>query len=540
MKIDLGIGVGSLSSTLFRSIPTRPKAGDLVFGLSPYRTVGNGTTTLAYAPASGFLNEVADNFMPPQPAGHRFVYLNFGFNSVDSAGPTALETPPGNTNTIDGSVTFTAANGSGTRVAGTFGGMSSITMADGGFAIEDARPAFAGGFHRVSLTTPSGGKRPTGWNADPVFGEYRRRNSAPVAANLNGGTITGSAPDNLRGYKPHGVLIPYNGSTPSVLLIGDSITQQNDLRFDARQLVGGIVKALGDPSGQGSFGVANFGHHGAAMEDLMDVTPGSNRFSLRYAMLAAARDMNGGRWPFSHIWSQGLRNDFSSMVSATTPDDALALMKVRAQAWWNFLAATFPGIPIIQSTVSTRVTSSATTNYTTLEGQDPRPFTAGVALEQFNEWLVNTSPAPLAMVVDLRGGQRELRPDVQFTGQAPVWARLAFVKAGAGTLATALTAGVAVTSVTINATIAPVVGSACYFEPGTSSSEIKGNVAAVTDNGGGSFTATLAASIAPTYAHAVGSVFATSPTTDGTHPESVVHDIWAEIIKPLKPLIANL
>ncbi|MDQ1229314.1 hypothetical protein [Sphingomonas sp. SORGH_AS_0879] len=133
-----------------------PKAGDLVFGLSPYRTVGNSTTTLAYAPASGALNEVSDNFMTAQPAGHRFVYLNFGFNSADSGGPTALETPPGNSNTIDGSVTFTAANGGGTRVAGTFGGAASIVMPDGGFAIEDARPAFGGGWHRVSLTTPGG------------------------------------------------------------------------------------------------------------------------------------------------------------------------------------------------------------------------------------------------------------------------------------------------------------------------------------------------------------------------------------------------
>jgi len=517
-----------------------PKAGDLVFGLSPYRTVGNGSTTLAYAPASGFLNEVADNFMTAQPAGWRPVYFNFGLNSADSAGPTALETPPGNSNTLDCSVTFTAANGGGTRVAGTFGGAASFVMPDGGFAIEDARPAFAGGFHRVSLTTPSGGKRPTGWNADAAFGEYRRRGGTYASSNAAGGQISGSAPDSNRGYKPHGVLIPFNGSTPSVLLIGDSITQQNDLRFDARQLVGGIVKALGDPSGPGSFGVANFGHHGAAMEDLMDVTPGSNRFSLRYAMLAAVRDMNGGRWPFTHIWSQGLRNDFSGMVSAATPEDALVLLKARAQAWWDFLAKTFPGIPIIQSTISARVTNDSATNYTLADGQQPRPATAGIALEAFNAWLVQTTPAPLAMVVDLQDGQRELRSDPNFTGQSPVWARLAFVKAGGGKLATALAAGTAVSTIKITASTAPAVGSACYFEPGTSSVEMRGNISAVTDNGDGTFTLGLAAAITPSVSHAVGSVFMTSPTTDGTHPETVVHEIWASMVRPLKPLIASL
>lgn len=529
----------------FKSIPipraaSYPKAGDLVFGLSPYRTQGNSTTALAYPPPSGALNEVSDNFMTAQPAGWRPVYFNFGLNSASASGATAREALPGNANTIDGSVTFTQANGAGTRVAGTFGGSASIVMPDGGYAIEDARPAFAGGFHRVSITTPSGGKRNTGWNADTTFGEYRRRGSAYASSNLAGGQITGSAPDNLRGYKPHAVLVPHNGTTPSVLLIGDSITQQNDLRFDARQLVGGIIKGLGDPSGPGSFGVANFGHHGATMEDFMDVTPGSNRFSQRYAMLAAARDMNGGRWPFTHIWSQGLRNDFSGMVSAQTVEDQLAIMKARAQAWWDFLARTFPGIPIIQSTISTRVTNDSATNYTTIDGQLPRPSTAGPALEQFNEWLVQTVPAPLAMVVDLREPQRELRTDPTFGIPSPVWARLAFVKAGGGTLATALTAGTAVSTIKITASSAPAVGSACYFEPGTASVEMKGNISTVTDNLDGTFTLGLAAAITPSFSHAVGTVFMTAPTTDGTHPEAVIHDLWAALIRPLKPLIASL
>lgn len=382
-------------------------------------------------------------------------------------------------------------------------------------------------------------------NADRIATAAERYAAAmadrlPIILHSKDTVISGSAPDSNRGYKPHGVLIPFNGSTPSVLLIGDSITQQNDLRFDARQLVGGIVKALGDPSGPGSFGVANFGHHGAAMEDLMDVTPGSNRFSLRYAMLAAARDMNGGRWPFTHIWSQGLRNDFSGMVSAATPEDALVLLKARAQAWWDFLAKTFPGIPIIQSTISARVTNDSATNYTLVDGQQPRPATAGIALEAFNTWLVQTTPAPLAMAVDLQDGQRELRSDPNFTGQSPVWARLAFVKAGGGKLATALAAGTAVSTIKITASMAPAVGSACYFEPGTSSVEMRGNIATVTDNGDGTFTLGLAASISPSVSHAVGSVFMTAPTTDGTHPESVVHELWAAMIRPLKPLIASL
>lgn len=517
----------------------RPKAGDLVFGLSPYRTLGNGSTTVAYSPASGFLNETSDNFMTRQPEGWRTVYLNFGFNSADSAGPTALEVLPGNTNTIDYSVTFTGANGTGTRQQATFGGATSYTMANGGFAIEDSRPAFPGGFHRVSLTTPSGGKRPTGWNADTTFGEYRRRSSTTNLAAATSGTIPGSTPDNLRGYKPHGVLVPHDGATPSVLLIGDSITAQNDILPDARMLVGGIAKGLGSPV-NGSFGLGNLGHHGAAMEDFMDVSTGSCRFSQRFALLKHIKDnLNGGRWPFTHIWSQGLRNDFSSFVSPTTPDEALVLMKQRALAWWTFLAQTFPGIPIIQSTISTRVTNAPGIDYTLLEPQEPRPFTAGVALEMWNEWLM-TVPAPLAMSVDLRKGQRELRADSQFPGQAPVWARLDFAKSGGGRLSTPLLAGTPTSTIKIVASISPAVGSACYFEPGTSSSEIKGTISRVSNNGDGSFTCGLASPITLSFSHNDGAVFATAPSTDWTHPESVIHEIWAETVLSIKTKILSL
>ncbi|WP_288413483.1 hypothetical protein [uncultured Sphingomonas sp.] len=515
----------------------RPKTGDIVFGVSPYRTVGNSSTTVAYAPASGYVNDVADNFLTAQPEGWRTLFLNFGFNSVVSAGPTAREVLPGNANVIDYAVTFTAASGGGTRAQATFGGQTSVAIPDGGFALTDPRPAFPGGFERVSITTPAGGKRATGWTASTPFGEYRRRNSAAgVPAAASGGMIGGSAPDAARGWKPHATMRPHAG-TPSILLLGDSITQQNDFLPTTAMILGGIAKGLADPSNGGPFGVGNFGHHGASMEDFMDVTPGSLRFSQRYAVLAAIRDMNGGRWPMTHIWSQGLRNDFSGIASPTTPEEAFALLKARADAWWAFLATTFPTIPIIQSTVTARVTNGASTNYASLEGQEPRPYTAGIALQWLNDYIMSR-PAPLALAVDLRPAQQELRPTTgsQYDG-APVWKRTAFTRAGGGTLVNALAAGTGVTQVTISAATAPIPGTILIFEPGTASMEMRGAIQSVSSNGT-THTVTLTASMSPTYAHAAGSAVASSPTSDGTHPEPAVHDEMAAIVAAVKPQIA--
>lgn len=508
-----------------------------VFGASPLRLFGAGGTQAIYPPASSRMTDAADVWIPPQPAGWRVIFVNFACNSDTIALGAGRELLPGNSNTLDFVVAFTGQNGTGTRTVLTFGGAGSTVMADGGFAISDpVATAFPGGWIRTSITTPAGGKRPGGWTANAAFGEKRNTLSAPNPALAAGGILAGGTPDNARGYQPLGILVPGNSVPASVALFGDSITQQDDaiVFASARGMLGGFVRGLDATSTMPSFGVGNFGHHGASVIDFMDIAPGSLKFSQRHALLKHIKDaINHGRWPMTAIWSQALRNDFSGMNDATA-EGALAQMKTRAQTWWNWLHATFEGVPIIQSTVSARVTADATTGYTTIEGQVPRqPTVSGGALPSFNDWVVSR-PAPLFLGVDLRPAVEEVGP------LGPVLQRTTFTRAGGGALSNALAASVAVASINITATTAPIAGTYLVLEPGTANFELRGTIQTVTANGGGSYTLSFVSAITPAKAHAAGAVVMTANTNDGTHLGSAVHQAAAPIVEATKPKIKSL
>lgn len=518
--------------------PTPLPPPNYVFGASSLSTVAYGDTATLYSPVGSRLNETADVYHPPMPAGTRVIFHNFGLKSdtiVEGAGRELL---PGNSNKIDFSSLFTGPNGSGTRIPLSFGSEIGVVMANGGFAFSDPIPhAFPGGFIRTSITTPSGGKRPGGWNAQTGRGEVRGVRGAPNMALATSGSVANGTPDSNRGYQPIGILVPGASVPVSLIQLADSIYRQDDIVPSPRGALGAVARGLDDEAGGGTFGLGNFGHAGASMIDFMDITPGSLKFSLRYALLSYIKDtFNDGRWPFSAIWSQGLRNDFSGIATPTTADEALPLLKARAQSWWNFLNTIFPGVPIIQSTISARVTDDATTGYTTLTGQWPRQYTAGPALEMFNDWLM-TKPAPLFLAVDFRPQQQEMK-DTQY-GIAPVWKRTPLTMAGGATLAAPLVAGTLYQTINVNAPVPPEVGTYAIFEPATNI-ERRGTIYTVVDNGGGSYTVGFGSGFTPTKAHPAGSVMMTAPTSDGTHPGGYVMRLWAGAVVAVKHKVKAL
>lgn len=514
-----------------------------VFGPSNFHTTGADLYRMAASDANR-LTELADVYLPPQPAGWRVVFPNFGLDPNNRPAGTARELKPGNTNTLDYVVAFTAANGGGTRTVLTFGGAGSAVMADGGFVISDpVATAFPGGFLRYSITTPGiGAARPRGLTSMGQLGEARRHLAAANSSYATGGSITsvGLTANSTNGYSPIAVLVPWTRQ-PSVLELGDSITQQDDLiqLASPRGMIGGITRGLDDDAVTGRFGVGNFGHHGAQMIDLMDLSDG--RFGLRYRLLAYVRDtLNGGQvWPFSVIWSQGLRNDYSAMGYAQTDTVAsvTADMQSRATAWWGFLAKTFPGVPIVQSTITPR-TVDTTMARTSLASQSGNGLGSSQPLQAVNDWIM-TRPGPLALVVDIRAAYQA--PD---DGSGiPKWKLTPLAAAGGGTLSMALTVGTDIsnTGVKLAASVSPQTGNYLVFEPGTANMEVGPQIGtSIVNNGDGTYTVKAPSYYAIKRAHAVGAVISSSNSGDGTHPGSGAQQAAAVPVIAAKPLMANL
>lgn len=511
-----------------------------MFGTSSFRTAGADLYRMQASDANR-LTELSDLYLTPQPAGWRVVFTNFGLDSNSRPAGSARELRPGNTNMLDYVVAFTGANGTGTRVALTFGGAGGVVMGDGGFVISDPVPTpWPGGFLRTSISTAMGAARPRGFTSMGQLGEVRRHLATANPSYAAGGSIAnvGLAANTTNGYSPVAVLIPW-ARQPSVLEIGDSITQQDDLPqlASARGMVGGVTRGLDDDATTGRFGVGNFEHHGAQMADFMDLAEG--RFGLRYALLSHIRTVLNGRqvWPFSAIWSQGLRNDFSSMhyPEGTPPDTAVADMEARATAWWGFLAKIFPGVPIIQSTITPR-TVDTTSGRTTLSAQTGNGLGSQSPLQTVNDWIM-TRPAPLALAVDLRPAYQAAEDG---TGM-PKWKQTPLAASGGGTLTGALAAGTDIsgTGIRVNATVAPRPGEYLVFEPGSPNIEIASQVVSVVNNGDGSYTVRT-----PYYAarkaHAAGSMVSTSNSADGTHPGSAAQQAAAAPVIAAKPKIATL
>lgn len=519
-----------------------PIAPAWTFGASSFRTAGADLYRMSASDANR-LTELSDLYLPPQPPGWRVVFTNFGLDSNSRPAGTARELKPGNANTLDYVVAFTATNGGGTRVVLTFGGAGTMVMQDGGFAISDPVPsAWPGGFLRTSISTAMGAARPRGFTSMGQLGEVRRHLAAPNAAAASGGSIAsvGITANTTNGYSPVAVLVPWSRQ-PSVLEIGDSIAQQDDLPqlASARGMVGSITRGLDDDAVTGRFGVGNFGHHGAQMADFMDLSDG--RFGLRYKLLAYIRNtLNGGQvWPFSTIWSQGLRNDFSAMGYAATDTVAsvTADMQSRAMAWWQFLARTFPGVPIVQSTISPRTIDNSLAR-TTLASQSGNGLGSSQPLQAWNDWMM-TRPAPLTLSVDLRAAYQA--PD-DGSG-VPKWKITPLAASGGGTLVTALAAGADISNVTVKfaASTASQAGEYLVFEPGSANMEVGPQLGTSTAvNGDGTYTVKPPSYYAMKRAHAAGSVVSTTNSADGTHPGSAVQQAAAAPVIAAKSSLANL
>ncbi|MEG3092118.1 hypothetical protein [Sphingomonas sp. PB1R3] len=540
---------GPLSAQVVGTVPVAtangqpagtPSGPAWMFGTSSFRTAGADLYRMVASDANR-LTELSDLYLTPQPAGWRVVFTNFGLDPNSRPAGTARELRPGNANMLDYVVAFTGANGTGTRIALTFGGAGSVVIGDGGFVISDPVPTpWPGGFLRTSISTAMGAARPRGFTSMGQIGEARRHLAAANPAYAMGGSITnvGLTANTTNGYSPVAVLVPWTRQ-PSILEIGDSITQQDDLPqlASARGMVGGVTRGLDDDATTGRFGIGNFGHHGAQMADFMDLAEG--RFGLRYALLSHIHTvLNGGQaWPFSAIWSQGLRNDFSSMSHAegTAPDIAVNDMEARATAWWSFLAKTFPGIPIIQSTVTPR-TIDTTSGRTVPSAQTGNGLASQSPLQTVNDWIM-TRPAPLALAVDLRPAYQAADDG---TG-TPKWKPTPVAASGGGTLAAALIMGTDISGagIRMTATVAPRAGEYLVFEPGGPNMEIASQALSVVNNGDGSYTVRT-----PYYAarkaHPAGSMVSTSNSADGTHPGSAAQQAAAVPVIAAKPKIATL
>ncbi|WP_394662900.1 hypothetical protein [uncultured Sphingomonas sp.] len=234
----------------------------------------------------------------------------------------------------------------------------------------------------------------------------------------------------------------------------------------------------------------------------------------------------------------GLRNDFSAMGfnSGDTSASVASDMMSRAVAWWQFLASTFPGVPIIQSTITPR-TVDATMGRTTLADQTGNGLNSQQALQTVNDWIM-TKPSPLSLAVDLRSAYQA--PD-DGTG-VPKWKLTALAAAGGGTLATALTSGSDISNVgvVITTNTPPKTGEYLVFEAGTANLEVGPQVGtSIVNNGNGTYTVKAPAFYSLKKAHAAGTAVSSSNCSDGTHPGSAAQQAAALPVIAAKPQVTS-
>jgi hypothetical protein len=518
-----------------------------VFGASPWRIGINGFWTIS----AGSENETDEVWLPPLPGGGWVAFTNFALSvgNASSAGPVVREHYPGNSNLIDWATIFTGAGGTGGATPCLFAdGQSSATMTSGGFAFLWVAPSTSPRWLRYSITTPVGGKRPQGANSSVGnslalnnFSEVRRWKSTLAASEKTSGAISGSAPFNGNGFAgPSFLLEPWTGQA-SVLMLADSIGQQDDAQAyfaSARNMVGAIPRGLDDAS-NGRVGIGNFTNHGANMLDFM--ANGSGYWSSRAALIAYARTMlNGGRmWPFTAIWSELGRNDLHYGIAGNDGSHGgiVAATKARYQSWWAHLGATYPGVPIIQSTIPPY--TSSIDQWTSVAGQTVREGPANTsALTAINAWIA-AKPAPLALAVDWSAAW--LAPDQG--DELPRWKDTPFTASGGGVLTAAISATPTVSAtnvgVTFSASIAPQVGEYLVIEPLSPGNFERIYVRTVTDNANGTFTVRGAgnyagASVNFGRAHGVGALVRSAYVGDGVHPAVAMHMLMGDRVKAAK------
>lgn len=185
-----------------------------------------------------------------------------------------------------------------------FGGLTTVTMADGATVWSDPFPAPANGAEfglRPLFTNANGIITSRQQNVDTGFGENIHAYVSGAVDQTLGGTITTNDPGNTGVYAPVGILCTLPAGTPNLALVGDSRVEGfEDTYNDGSHDIGELARALGP-----HYGYINFGVGG----DSTTAVVGGN-FAHRQAVLDKAK-------PSDAFITLGI-NDVNSGTSAAT------------------------------------------------------------------------------------------------------------------------------------------------------------------------------------------------------------------------------
>lgn len=290
---------------------------------------------------------------------------------------------------------------------------------------------------------------------------------------------------------------------PVVLVWGDSISvgwEDNALVADARGLQGWAAK-MADSTTGGRFGVGNASARGNSLDPSSG--GGAAGAAKRVAALQALTNV-----PFTHIVCQLGVNTING-AGATS----LAAVQALFQSTWAYLASSFPGVPIIQSTI-TPITTAGTSAWTDEAGQVYQTNFGPVPSiwSQINDWIVSNPT----------GIDGHIVVHDAITGVDPAkWASPGFT----ATLVNAVTAG---GTSTLRLTAAPPLGLNLVSEPGAGANmDTNADYAAISVTPvGADFDVLLGRTIVK--AHAAGVTVAGSRTSEGVHPNKPATDLMRD------------
>jgi len=424
----------------------------------------------------------------------RLVYVNW-YNDSNT-------TPSVETDT-DGVLTLDAV---GYEVGGvvtpvTFGGATTVDIPIGGFVISDPinrmNSPETRAFVRTADSVIAGNKRPSGWVAQVKNGEGVVLASTKQTALATSGTISGTA--GLWG--PAAIIAQGWDGRDVAGILGDSVTfgqNDNGNSCDLRGNAGFWARGLDNPVNGRVPYMMMARPASRASQQAADSTGAMKRLLEMLRGIAALN--TGNAWPFTVITSGMGINDSNTSISTMTTD---------MQNWWNFLAATFSGLKLVQSTYGPRSSAANNTLFTNLTDQTPtspnNSLTTGPRMGL--NALIRSVPSPLT-------GFADSGPLFGDTTEPLKWA----VRPFATTLAAAAASG----ATTISTVDRPAVEETLCFEPGDATNNDGAlNYAVVNVTGVGPFTVTLSVGLAK--AHASGAIVRATSVQDTLHPSSAAH-----------------
>jgi hypothetical protein len=420
------------------------------------------------------------------------VHFSNWYATNDGTSPT--ERTPGNSVTITGA---TIEYPAGTFNFLSFAGQQSITLADGadvwsaplaGFSM----PANSCGWIRSELFVATGGNLVLTYRPSTFLSEGMEYSATSQAALLNSGTITCcgfSTFSSITG--PDGFVAQgWNGTTPVVLLVGDSICNGANDQFDnLRGNLGYVRHGIDDSVSSTQMPYISLCGSGTSFNDATQ-----SNFQHRINMMTELPNL-----PFTSILSEmGVNSNGATTAQYTT----------LSQAWWTSLKSWFSNTPIVQTTLTMRTSSGNNTAYSTVGDQSPYDanfaypsgsvlqfnsnLTGGIITGGYVSSVINVGPYAIT--------SNDLWPVPGFSS----------------TLAAGFT-GNTVSTVSLNDS--PPLWTSLVFGAGTSSVDSAGYfVSAVT--GSGPYSVTLAGGAKPLITQTTGSAISSNCTYDGLHPNN--------------------